>query len=559
LSESQGKEAIEGLPQSKEELAEKLRYRVDLSDVSINPLFNEPFKYVHPAIDVVDGVAHVGVMVPCQIRDAKGRETVKDMLALVTSDRRIIFRHKEVLAKEKVRLRHDIPKVMQRWSLKSVKDWLDGKVEVDPLDVYVGVRTAFEEYIELEDPEAYDFLVLWSIGTYFFHLFPAYPYIYVGGIKQTGKTKLLNILERICFNAKNSIDLTGSALFRNVEVFRSTLLIDEADILDNPERRQEIRKLLWGGYKRGSLVDRTNPNTLQPEWFEVYSPKAIANIKGVEDVLEDRCIVLIMKRGKRKDIINKEVPLEASVWQELRDKLYTFYLSYFGEISEHNALYEGGKGGALEKLSGRELELWKPILTLALFFERYIDGLYEKMVDFAVRKSEEKLTENVTETAEYILATTLTELVKADDYYRVKDIRELMASKYSEEQKWLSDKWVGNALRRLGFMEKRRIGKGVEYLLKVAQVRDLAERLGIEKEETNKEENESVVIDMQTWINAVYESFRKRYNQSFNNVEFHDFFINKFGILEKEASRFLKQLASDNLIFSTYQGVWVWT
>jgi disulfide oxidoreductase YuzD len=209
----------------------------------------------------------------------------------------------------------------------------------------------------------------------------------------------------------------------------------------------------------------------------------------------------------------------------------------------------------LEKLSGRELELWRPILTLALFFNRYIDGLYEKMVDFAVRKSQEKLTENVTETAEYILATTLTELVKADDYYKVKDIRELMASKYSEEQKWLSDKWVGNALRRLGFMEKRRVGRGVEYLLKVAQVRDLAERLGIK----NEEENEAVVIDMQTWIKAVYESFRKRYKESFNNVEFHHWFVDVFGVPKEEATSFLKQLASDNLIFSTYEGVWVWT
>jgi len=321
--------SIDGLAQSKEELAQKLKYRVELSDASINPLFNEPFKYVHPAIDVVDGIAYVGVVIPCQIRDAKGRETVKDLLALVTSDNRIIFRHKEVLAKEKIRLRHDIPKVMSRWSLKSVKDWLDGNAHVDPLDVYVGVRTAFEEFIELEDDVAYDFLTLWSIGTYFFHLFPAYPYIYVGGIKQTGKTKLLNILERICFNAKNSIDLSGSALFRNVEVFRTTLLIDEADVLDNPERKQEIRKLLWGGYKRGSLVDRTNPNTLQPEWFEVYSPKAIANIKGVEDVLEDRCIVLIMKRGKKKDIINREVPLEASVWQDIeRQTLHILFVVF---------------------------------------------------------------------------------------------------------------------------------------------------------------------------------------------------------------------------------------
>jgi thymidylate kinase len=145
--------------------------------------------------------------------------------------------------------------------------------------------------------------------------------------------------------------------------------------------------------------------------------------------------------------------------------------------------------------------------------------------------------------------------VESDGFYKVSDVRNAMAEYFDEPQKWLTSKWVGNTLRRLGFTEKRRVGKGVEYLLKVAQVKDLCERLGIESEE----ENEAVVIDMPTWIKAVYESFRKRYNQSFNNVEFFEFFVNKFGIPEKEATNFLKQLANDNLIFSTYQGVWVWT
>jgi hypothetical protein len=565
----------EGLPKTKEELAEILKYRVELSDVSIDPLFNEPFRYVHPAIDVVDGVAYVGVMIPCQIRDAKRRETVKDMLALVTCDRRLILRHKEVLAKEKIRLRHDIPKVMSRWSLKSVKAWLDGNAEVDPLDVYMGVKTVFEEYIELEDDTTYDFLTLWAIGTYFFHLFPAYPYIYVGGIKQTGKTKLLNILERICFNAKNSLDITESALFRNVEIFRLTLLIDEADILDNPERRQSIRKLLWGGYKRGSLVNRTNPNTLQPEWFEVYSPKAIANIKGVEDVLEDRCIVLIMKRGKRKEIINKEIPFEAEFWQRIRDMLYVFYLTYFSELSELSELSEGGKGGDLERLSGRELELWKPILTLALFFDKHIEGLYSRICDFALKKSGEKLVENVTETAEYILAQVLLRLVKSDGFYKVKDLRDAIAQSYDEEQKWLTTKWVGNALKRLGFTEKRRVGTGIEYRLTLSQVQDLAERLGIEKAETEKGEKAtselselsglsehakggSVEKETAT-ISEVYDALRKQLTEPFYDSRAIEL-IMKIRLCDiSEAERLFKVFVDEGKLVKDAYGLWHWT
>jgi hypothetical protein len=52
---------------SKEELAEKLRNVITLSNFTVMPLFSEVWKTVHPAIDVVDGVAYVGVNL-CHVR-----------------------------------------------------------------------------------------------------------------------------------------------------------------------------------------------------------------------------------------------------------------------------------------------------------------------------------------------------------------------------------------------------------------------------------------------------------------------------------------------------------
>jgi hypothetical protein len=216
-------------------------------------------------------------------------------------------------------------------------------------------------------------------------------------------------------------------------------------------------------------------------------------------------------------------------------------------------------GGIYNNIRGRQLELWKPILTLALFFDRYINGLYKRMVDFAKEKAKERIIEDATENLHAILVKTLVELVKEDGFYKVKEVRDAMASKFEEEQKWLRNEWVGRALKRLGFLDKRAVGKGVEYFFRVSQIKDLAERLGI----PTKEEDEPLVIDLSNdWsaiTKAVYESFRKHYNQSFNNVEFYHYFVNKFGIPEKEATNLFKQLVNDGFIFSTYEGVWVWT
>ena len=44
---------------------------------------------------------------------------------------------------------------------------------------------------------------------------------------------------------------------------------------------------------------------------------------------------------------------------------------------------------------------------------------------------------------------------------------------------WLTGRYIGRLLKRLGFITKRRVGSGTEYFLKVSDVKDMALRLGI--------------------------------------------------------------------------------
>ncbi|MCS7113809.1 MAG: hypothetical protein N0A00_00095 [Candidatus Bathyarchaeota archaeon] len=114
-----------------------------------------------------------------------------------------------------------------------------------------------------------------------------------------------------------------------------------------------------------------------------------------------------------------------------------------------------------------------------MFFDKHFNRLFKRICEFAEEKSQEKFVENMTETLDYILVQTLVKLVTENGYYKVKIIKEAMASNFDEPQKWLTTKWVGNALRRLGFTEKRRFGSGYEYFLSKDKVADLAERLGV--------------------------------------------------------------------------------
>jgi len=452
------------------------------------PVFDLDWLVIHPALDTINGKAYVGVELPCKVKLEDGTEEIRDFHFLITSEREKILCLRENLNKEKIKLAHTVVRMPNRWSLQSVKAWLEGKATVEPQEVYTAVKTIFEKYMEFDEPILYDFASLWTIGTYFFHLFPAYPYLYIGGMKRVGKTKMLQIMKELCFNAILSGDMSTASLFRLVQSGRCTVLLDETEELSNPETKESIRRLLLNGYKRAGVVFRTDKDSGVPEAYEVYSPKAIANIKGLEDVLEDRTITIILKRGKNPQIINSEIRPEQPFWQQTRDMLYLFYMERFSELGELNECSElGGEDG----LNERERELWKPILALAKYFNQRFNGLYDRIKEFAKRKVKEKLVENMTETGDYLLVQTLLETVQTEAYYKVKEVKEALASKFDEPQKWLTTKWVGNALKRLGFKEKRRVGTGYEYKLSPEAVRDLAERLNISTDMEDDREADS--------------------------------------------------------------------
>jgi len=461
---------------------------IKLAKMVVLPRFEGLSVKLHPAIDVVNGQAVVGVTLPCVTVDPEGSQEEREMPFLITSDRQKILCAKETLAALHLRLAYRVVSFENRWSLEGIRAWLEGAT-VNPSEVYESVRQAWQRYIEFDNQDFYDLIALWSIGTYFFHLFNTYPYIYVGGLKRTGKTKILTVASFLCFNAIFTNNISTASLYRLTQSGRCTLLLDETEKLSSKERAEELRNLLLAGYKKGAPVYRTEKKSgerLTPEAFNVYTPKIICNISGIEDVLEDRCIPIIMKRGKNRDIINREPDGAEQTWIKIRDNLYMLYLQYASEFSvdsAHNAV----SVAEVKELSSRDLELWRPLLHLAAFFDKYNPqlNLSEKIMKLAKEITSEKQTENITETGEYILVQTLLKIVDEDRFYPLAEIKKEMAGAFDEVQSWLQTKWIGRALKRLGFKEKRRVGRGVEYRLTPDAVADLAQRLNIPQPESS--------------------------------------------------------------------------
>ncbi|MFH8120177.1 MAG: hypothetical protein QXS37_05230 [Candidatus Aenigmatarchaeota archaeon] len=451
----EGEKIKKKIETSIEKQIENLNFELDLE--------GEEYITVHPALDF-KGVAYLGVWLPTK----KG----KDVFCLLTSDRRLIVCKKENLNSQRIKLQYPSIKFKKRQpSLKIIRDFLQGNVSINPKKLYEEIKQTIDKYIDLANT---DFITLWIMGTYLFPIFKAYPYVYVTGIKQSGKTKLLYVTSLLAFNSIFSVNASLSSIFRLIQNGRCSLFIDETEKLSNPERAMEFRAILLQGYKQGGDVQRVEKNTRDKytvEFFDVYSPKMLANISGLEDVLEDRCIKIIMKRTTNKEIGDREIDETDRTWQELRDKLYIFALENWKKVEQ---IYKTLNNET--NIKNREWELWHPILAIAKFLD---ENIYKEMINLAETKSKEKQIDNITETAEYLLVETLMELVRNHRFYKVKEIKEEMKRKIDDEPHWLSSKWVGNALKRLGITERRRVGSGVEFRISPLVVKELAERLGI--------------------------------------------------------------------------------
>ena len=437
---------------------------------------------IHPALDFTSDHAYVGQLLPWGEPDGE-REV---LFSLIKDDRVIIPCIPSILEENGLNIVTPSFAFELRWSLNGIKNFIEGEEAVDPAQLFELVKGSFRTYIELLDVKLYDFLALWNIGTYFFPLFNTYPYVYVGGIKESGKTKLLTLCCCIAFNSVFSGNMSTAVVYRLIQDARCSLFIDETEMLSNRYRARDLRNILLSGYKNGQRTYRNRKTTdgnFVPQSFEVYGPKMLANIEGLEDVLGSRCIKIIMKRGLNREITNREVDISDPIWQQVRDLLYPFLMGNWRDIKQTYSELENDAD-----LLNRNWELWKPIFALAKFFDRSNDGLYEEMKSLALEKIAENQGEN-SSSHEAVLVEVLLSLVDEDNFYFLREIRVEMAERV-DDGGWLSERFIGRLLRRLGFSNSRRIRDGTQYFLKVSEVKDLALRLGISVDSEGSELSE---------------------------------------------------------------------
>ncbi|MDA3890017.1 MAG: DUF3631 domain-containing protein [Allgaiera sp.] len=113
--------------------------------------------------------------------------------------------------------------------------------------------------------------------------------------KRCGKSTALSVIGALTPKSLHAVNITTAVLFRVVEKYQPTVLVDEADTFLT--ENEELRGVLNGGHNRlTAYVWRTVGDDHEPKRFKVWSPKCIAMIGKLPDTLEDRAISVPLKR-----------------------------------------------------------------------------------------------------------------------------------------------------------------------------------------------------------------------------------------------------------------------
>lgn len=233
---------------------------------------------------------------------------------------------------------------------------------VDPASLLTEISGLIRTFIVLT-PEQADAAALWVAHTHMTDVANVSPILIVNAPERAcGKTLVQEVLGRLAYRALPASNASLSALFRSIEYWGVTLMIDEADTFFG--NSPELHGMVNAGHKRGGTLLRSEvkPDSIAPKTFSVYGAKSIAGI-ALERILPDstmsRGIVIGMRRKLPEEKVARLRYADSRVFDRLASQLVRFAMDYREPI-------DAARPELPEQLDDRTQDNWEPLLAIAM-------------------------------------------------------------------------------------------------------------------------------------------------------------------------------------------------
>jgi hypothetical protein len=329
---------------------------------------------------------------------------------------------------------------------------------------YVDVSPLFEQIA------SYYVLLSWVYDG-----FNELPYLRVRGDPGSGKTRFLLTVGSLCYKPTFASGASSvSPIFRILEIFRGTLVIDESDFRLSDEKA-EVVKILNNGNVKGFPVLRSEVSgkgEFNPRAYQVFGPKIVASRGAFDDrALESRFLTEEMgTSGLREDIpINLPQSHKAEALA-LRNKLLLFR---FRNVHKRAVV-----GDLVDRsIEPRLNQIFLPLLSVI-----EDTRAREALKDLARQYHRQMVSDRGLDAEAQVLEVIRSLLLSSESgALSLSDITGRFADLYGGEyERKITNKWIGWILRRRLYLAAQRGREG--YVLpntEVSKLDRLYEKYGL--------------------------------------------------------------------------------
>lgn len=323
------------------------------------------------------------------------------------------------------------------------------------LSLYQEIKEFIHKYLEVS-PDYESIAASYPMESWVYDVMRVIAYLRARGDWGAGKSRFLDVFRALCYRSISTTGaMSGASIFRIMETWKGTLIIDEGDFGKGQEAIAAMEKILVCGFERGKPVIRCNPhNAAELSVFDPFGPKVIATRYEFKDkALESRCFTEIMREGIREDVPILLPPEFEEEALHLRNKLLMYRFRNREIVRQASA-----KGQIEIDLSGLPKRIQQAARPLAVVLAPYPE-LLDTLKKFLEDKTKE-LVLQASDTTEGHIVQTMKGLPQLSNDgttitwdYRFEDIKELIKSKF--EYKNISTAFVRSRANGLGFKTNR--------------------------------------------------------------------------------------------------------
>src|SRR2546426_8178067 len=340
------------------------------------------------------------------------------------------------------------------------------------------IRTFIHRYVDVS-PLFEQIASYYVLFTWVYDAFNELPYLRLRGDTGSGKTRFLLTAGSLCYKPIFASGAsTVSPLFRILDEFRGTLIIDEGDFRFSDEKA-EIVKILNNGNGRGFPVLRSESvrgKEFSPRAYTVFGPKLVATRGYFQDrALESRCLTEEMGAGRlRSDIpinLTAEYKREA---RELRNKLLMFRFRNISRRTVDPSLVD-------RSIEPRLAQVFVPLLSVIE------DAGARQALRQVAREYHRELVADRGMDIEAQVLEVIRELWEYGEGLSIKEIATRFIERHGEDfERKVTPHWIGQIIRRKLQLKTQRRREG--YVIAASEGAKLArlfEKYGIDSGPVN--------------------------------------------------------------------------